>query len=415
MNNAKLKRWPILLMGFIALFFAGIIYAWSILKYPFEVMWSPGQLGLNYTITIIFFCVGLFTSGLISKRTSPRLRLIIGAILLFTGFFVASFLVNGEGKSIVPLYLTYGVLCGTGIGLVYNTVISIVNVWYPDKMGLCSGILMAGFGLSSMILGRVIDVFGNLEIIGWRNTYIIIAIALGAILSLASFIIKQPPPGTVFPEKNLRKSSSGVAIQEVGNNGTNLKECTVKELLKSPSFIKLAIIIFTLSAVGSAAVGFARNIALDVGASAGFAVTVVGLVALANGLVRPVAGWLYDNIGVRKTQYIVGFMTIAAPLTVVFAFMTNSLLLGVVGLCMCGLALGMSPTTGSVFIMKLYGPERFSLMFGIVNLTLIPAPFATTLAGSIKDSTGEFTLAFILLTAISIIGTLVFLSLRLEK
>ena len=51
-------RWLYLITGVISMLFAGIIYAWSILKAPLAVEfgWNPAELALNFTIMMCFFC-----------------------------------------------------------------------------------------------------------------------------------------------------------------------------------------------------------------------------------------------------------------------------------------------------------------------------------------------------------------------
>ena len=63
-NQSLSRRWVILAAGAAAMLFAGIIYAWSILKVPFatELGFDSAALALNFTLTMSFFCVG----GLIS-------------------------------------------------------------------------------------------------------------------------------------------------------------------------------------------------------------------------------------------------------------------------------------------------------------------------------------------------------------
>ena len=388
------------------LLFAGIIYAWSLLRFPFEAIWdSEALLGLNYTLTITFFCIGGLCSGLISKKTKPMHRLILSAVLLFAGFFIASRLVGAEGTSIVWLYLSYGVLCGTGIGFVYNTVISATNAWYPDKTGFSAGILLAGFGLSLITLGSLAEMLGKSEAIGWRNTFLIIAITMGVILLVAAFVVKPPPPDTVFPEKKESKRSK---------KKKKVRDYSTLDMIKRPAFYKIFFIMLVLSATGSAAIGCAKRIALDVGAieGEGFLTVAVGLLGVSNAFGRFAIGWFYDNIGTRNTQYVVSVTAVAAPLAIVAALLSGSLALGVLGLCMCGFAFGLAPTTGSVFVSKFYGPRNFALNFSVVNLVLVPAPFATTMAGWLRDTTDSFLIAFIILAALSLIGAIVNLTIK---
>lgn len=411
MGSVDTARWPRLVLGVATLLFAGVIYAWSIIKAPFELM-SDGivinasQLGVNYTLTVIFFCIGSFTSGQISGKTTSTQRLIISAVLLFSGFFTASILIAPlrEGRSFIPLYLTYGVLAGVGIGFAYNTVIGTTNMWFPDKQGFCSGVLLLGFGMSSLIIGRIADFMGNSDAIGWRSTYVCFAVAIGLILLIAAFLVKPPPAGMVFPAPKASKSSA---------QSEEVRDYSTLEMIRRKSFVLIFIYTGILSASGSAAIGFAKDIVQDAGATAGFAVTAVGILAVFNGFGRLSSGWLFDNIGLKRTQFVSSLVNILAPLTVVLALAVDSLFLCVSGVCLCGLAYGFAPTTASVFAARFYGQKNFSKNFGILNLILVPAPFAATLAGRVKDSTGGFISAFLILSACAVAGF--FINLGIKK
>ena len=59
-NKSISRRWLMLAVGVITMLFAGIIYAWSILKIPFasELSFDASALALNFTLTMCFFCLG---------------------------------------------------------------------------------------------------------------------------------------------------------------------------------------------------------------------------------------------------------------------------------------------------------------------------------------------------------------------
>ena len=395
MSNPKLIRWPRLAIGVVTLLFAGLIYAWSILKAPFEGYWDAAQLGVNYSLTVCFFCLGGLFSGLISKKTSSGVRLVISAALLFSGFFITSRL---GGGSVIPLYLAYGVLAGLGIGFAYNTVIGTTNAWFPDKQGFSSGTLLAGFGLSSLIMGRVADILGRSDAIGWKNTYVIFAISIGALLLVSALLVKPPPKDTVFPAPRKAKKSA---------DSGQVRDFTAQEVLRRPSFYMIFVYATILASPGLAAIGFATDIVTDVGGSIGFAVTAVGILAVFNGLGRLVTGWLFDGLGVRKAQLIISSIGILAPLTVTLALLAGSLPLGVVGICLCSFTYGATPTSLSVLMARFYGQKNFPLIFSMANLVLLPAPLAATLAGVIKTGTGAFTMVFVILTVCTAAGFVV--------
>ena len=91
MENTTQKtniRWLYLAVGTFAMLFAGILYAWSILKAPFSVEfgWSPSDLTLNFTITMSFFCMGGLLGAQISKRMGSRFAIVISGLLASGGF-----------------------------------------------------------------------------------------------------------------------------------------------------------------------------------------------------------------------------------------------------------------------------------------------------------------------------------------
>lgn len=412
MKVNQTERWFRLILGALALFFAGVIYAWSILSAPFARAvadggfgWDAKILGLNYTIAISSFCIGGFVSGLLSKKLAPRVRMVISAILLFAGFFITSRL--NPGVSPVALYLAYGVVAGVGIGFVYNTVIGLTNAWFPDRKGLCSGVLMMAFGFSSLVLGKIADKLIGMESVGWRTTFLILAAAAGAALLLTAVFIKAPAPGTEFPKP---KSVSG----KKASAPAAARDYTAVEMIKTLAFWQSFVYVLLMAAAGSAAISFAKGIIADVDpeAPASFAVTVAGILSVFNGLGRLVSGALIDRLGVRRTQYVTNTIAVAAPLIVVLSLSWGSLPLGVAGLCLCGFSYGCAPTASAAYSAAFFGQKNFSLNFSIMNLILIPASFAATVAGNLKASTGSFTSTFIILAALCAVNYIVGLSIK---
>jgi OFA family oxalate/formate antiporter-like MFS transporter len=410
MEQTIKKRRTKLVMAVIVMLFAGIIYAWSILKTPFEMfddgmLANAAHLGVNYTITVICFCLGGFTAGLLSKYTTTTLRFVMSALMLVTSFISSSLQIVTLPftENYILLFMSYGVLGGLGIGFAFNTVISTVNAWYPDKRGIASGAMLMGFGVSMLMIGNIADMLGRSDSVGWRNTYVILAIAIGIVFLTAAVVIKPPPKDTVFPIAELKKSAGPTE---------ETKDYSAIEMIKRPSFILVFSYIAILASSGNAAFSFAKEILIDVGARESFAVTAVGALGISNGLGRFISGWLFDRLGLRRTQFISSTILILAPLTVALAILVNSLVLCLIGLCLCGFSLGFAPTTGSVFASVFYGQKNFALNFGILGLVLIPAPFAAVLAGSIKASTGGFMPAFLILTALTVVGFIINLAIR---
>ena len=156
------KRWLVLAAGTAAMLFAGIIYAWSILKVPFaeEIGFSPSTLALNFTFTMCFFCIGGFVSSQLVRLIGTRLTVIVSGVLAGVGFILSGLFAE---LSPILLFIFYAFMAGIGIGMAYIVIISTVNAWFPDRKGLSSGTLMMGFGASTLILGNLADMLFNLS------------------------------------------------------------------------------------------------------------------------------------------------------------------------------------------------------------------------------------------------------------
>lgn len=387
-------RWARLALGVVSLLFAGIIYAWSIIRTPFLGFgWDGAALTLNFTLTMCFFCIGGLISGLLAKRLSVRIRLLISALLVFGGFFIVSRL---TGDSIFMLYLGYGIMTGTGIGIVYNVVIATTNAWFPDRKGISSGALMMGFGFSTLLLGNLAVRLFDTDGIGWRTTYVLLGGAIGVVLLICAFIMKAPPAGLVFP--------SGKAARKQG--ASPAQDFTAPQMLGRLSFWKLFVFFILFAAVGSTAIAGAQGQFAALGAGEA-AVTLAGILTVCNGLGRIASGAFFDAFGLRKTQYLTSFVVIAATALTLVGYACGINILGMAGLLLCGFSYGFSPTVSAAFASAFYGQKNFALNFPILNLILIPASFIPTLAAGWTN-----TVTFAVLVGFSVVGLLINISIK---
>ncbi len=395
-------RWFYLVIGVIAMLFAGILYAWSILKSPLasDFGWSASKLALNFTLAMSCFCIGGLFGAQISKRLGHKIALITAGILSAAGFILTSFL---SGSSIAMLYLTYGVFAGLGIGIAYNVVIATVSSWFPDKKGLCSGCLMMGFGASALVLGNIANALFHSSF-GWRTTYIIIGIAICIILVLAGLLLQKPDSQTVLPSpKNVKNSVS---------ENFEHKDYTSVQMLKRPSFWMAFICISFLAAVGSSVISFAKDLALSVGAAESLAVTLVGVLSACNGLGRIITGAVFDIIGRRKTMLCANGLTIGAAGITLLAVYIGSLPLCIAGLCLTGMSYGACPTITAAFTSSFFGMKYFSTNMALMTFTVMIGSFVATLSNKVLEATGGYTAAFLMLLGLTFVSLILNIFIR---
>ena len=396
------RRWLLLTAAVLAMLFAGIIYAWSILKVPFadEFGWSVSALSLNYTLTMCGFCLGGILGSQLSRRMGAKLPVIMAALLAGGGLALTGML---SGGNVILLYLTYALMAGLGIGIAYNVIISTVNAWFPDKKGFCSGCLMMGFGASTLLLGNLANTLFE-STLGWRATYLLLGGVLCVVLTAVGLLLVRPSAEIVFPAPK----------KTVGRRGEDfeVQDMTTAQMLRRFTFWRAFLCLVFMTAVGSTVISFARDLALSVGAQAGLATTLVGVLSVCNGLGRILTGVMFDACGRRLTMLAANILTIAAAGVTLISVLLGSLPLCIVGLCLSGFSYGTSPTMSSAFTSSFYGQKYFASNFSVTNCNLMGASAMATVCGSLMASSGGYIAPFILLLCLAVAAFGLNLSIR---
>ena len=400
-NNTPL-RWGYLAIGVISMLFAGVLYAWSILKSPLASAfgWSASALALTFTLAMSFFCIGGLLGARISKGIGHKIALLIAGMLAAAGFILTSVL---RDAPVVMLFITYGILAGSGIGIAYNVVIATVSAWFPDKKGLCSGCLMMGFGASALILGNAANALFNSSL-GWRLTYGILGIAICVVLCLAGLFLRKPDSETVLPQPKTTKAAKTETFER--------RDYTSTQMLCRPSFWMAFISISFLAAVGSSVISFAKDLALSVNAPEALAVSLVGVLSVCNGLGRILTGAVFDAIGCRKTMVCANVLTICAATVTLVAVSVGSLTLCIAGLCLTGMSYGACPTITSAFTSSFFGMKYFSTNMALMTFTVMGGSLIATLSNKVLEITGGYTATFTMLLALTFAALILNLFIR---
>src|SRR5579863_5133143 len=112
-----MRRWGIAVAGFLMQVALGAVYAWSVFRNPLSKQfgWTIAEVTVTFTISICVLGVAAFFGGLWLNRQGPRVVALTGGFLYGLGVFLASFSAN----KLWWLYLSYGLIGGTGLGFGY--------------------------------------------------------------------------------------------------------------------------------------------------------------------------------------------------------------------------------------------------------------------------------------------------------
>lgn len=114
----------------------GIAYIWSVFQTGIADSIFNGDnaaASLTFSLLLSMLAIGSVIGGKLAVKYTTRRIVIIGGIILSSGFFLASFVTPQ-----MPwlLWVGYGVMGGIGMGFTYSTTIACAQKWMPQKKDL---------------------------------------------------------------------------------------------------------------------------------------------------------------------------------------------------------------------------------------------------------------------------------------
>jgi MFS transporter, OFA family, oxalate/formate antiporter len=386
---ARQGRWLFLPLGITAMLCLGTVYSWSIFRKPLTEALKKQGITIGATETLLPFATLLvvfailmpIASRYIERYGAPKVTA-VGGTIVGLGYFLSSF-----ATSIPLLVITYGLIAGAGVGIVYGVPISVAAKWFPDRKGLAVGLTVVGFGLSPLITAPLAGF--SIENYGINNTFRIFGVVFTAILLAISTQLRFPPTDW---QLNPQSSPNPVSVEP-------------DRLLNSPSFFALWSCYAIGTLAGLMAIGIANNVGKEIiGLDSNMATASVSIFAIFNGVGRPLFGWLTDRLQPKMTAIISYIMILIASIVmlntgkgqVVNYFFAFSLL---------WLSLGGWLAIAPTATLLMFNPVNYTKNYGIVFTAYGAGALAGTLiAGSAKDIFGSYTNAFIPTAILSILG-----------
>ena len=374
-----------LIIGAFLMLFLGLIYAWSLFAAPLEAEfgWSRSQTSVTFSISMITFCLGSIMSGFILKKRPPRNVLLISAVLFLIGFFMASRITNIWG-----LYLSYGVLCGLGVGLSYNAILSTVPKWLPGRGGFATGTLLMGMGLGSLILGIVVKRI--MDIYTWPSAFRILSATFFILFFAGSFFVKNP-----------------VAAGQIVKERDSVGDLPLLEMLKNKDYWSIFIWSVMASSIGLGIVSNSGYMATEAGVHESSLALMVGMVSVGNGAGRLIFGAVVDKIGGKKAMAMGNLVFILGLILAIASRKTGVALFITVGFILAGVGYGSSPTLSAALTKKRFGEKYYPQNLSAIVLALIPASvIGPTISANVYQQTGQYMNVYLIMLGMAFLAFL---------
>jgi OFA family oxalate/formate antiporter-like MFS transporter len=285
-------------------------YVWTLFTKPLQEALGAQLSAIQVTFTIVIVLQTFFSpvQGYLVDRFGPRLLIACGCLLSGLGWILAAY-----ATSLVSLYLTYGLFCGIGTGIVYVGIVGLMVRWFPDRRGLATGVVAAGYGFGAILTTFPIDTM--MKESGYQHTLVVFGVILGLVGAAAALALRLPTTEDKLPPSPALASTVGTPPGE---------------MLRTNVFWLMFVMMTMMSTGGLMIISQFAAFSRDFGVAN---ITVFGLAALplaltvdrlTNGLTRPFFGWVSDRIGRENTMGL-AFLLEAASVTLMVMFRDNAL------------------------------------------------------------------------------------------
>jgi oxalate/formate antiporter len=383
-------------MGFIVMMtISSPQYVWTLFTGPFQKQTGSLLSDVQWTITLLIVLQTWLSpaQGFLVDRFGPKLLIAAGATLSGLGWVASSYITTLSG-----LYLTYGLLCGIGTGIVYIGVIGLMVRWFPDRRGFATGVVAAGYGFGAILTTFPID--GMMKASGYQATLFTFGIIFSIIGLCAALFLRSPKEDEV-------QAGSGMAF------ATGSRDYSPAEMLRTPTFWLMFVMMSMMSTGGLMVITQFVSFSKSFGITKDTVVTILGISLAAipaaltfdrvtNGLTRPFFGWVSDKIG-RENTMAIAFILEGIAIYLMLQFRTDPFMLVILsGLVFFGWGeiFSLFPST----LTDTFGTKHATTNYGFLYMAQgVGSILGAPVAAMIYEGTGSWLPVFYLVIGMDIL------------
>ncbi|XP_004926683.2 monocarboxylate transporter 14 [Bombyx mori] len=208
--------WVVVFSSFVISMIAdGISFSFGLLYIEFLEEFQASK-STTAWIGSLFIAVPLLSGPVMSAlvdRYGCRSMTILGGIISTLGFVLASI-----STTLEMMMITFGVIAGLGLGLVYVTAVVSIAYWFEKKRNLAVGLGACGTGVGTFVYAPMTQYF--IDEYGWRGTILLLS---GTLLNLCVCgCVMRDPEWWIIEQKRQRmkdmKSTRNSSTLSISNH-----------------------------------------------------------------------------------------------------------------------------------------------------------------------------------------------------
>jgi OFA family oxalate/formate antiporter-like MFS transporter len=394
-----MNRWVRLWSAFVGMVMIGNLqYAWTLFAQPMvkahaQQHWQLSDVQWGFSL---FIAVGTWAMPFLASfidKLGPRLLMALSGVLCAVGWGSL-----GHVGSLTSFYSLYG-MAGIGVACVYACGVATAVKWFPDRRGIASGIITAGYGMGAAAFNPL---FNNLiGSIGYADTFLWTGITHGALILLSGLVLVNPPAGYKV---------AAVAVKpKVRRHDLDF---TYMEMLRTPQFYFLFVAMLSIGIGGLMVTAQLKPVATNFKIGNAALTIALVLTPLANGGSRILWGLVSDYLGREWTMFT------AFSLQAIFLLAATTLgrmgdAIWVVLMVLVFLTWGELYALFPAVLGDLYGSKNSALNYSFLySAKGFAALMGGGIAATLFESTGTWNYAFYGSAALALVSALMSLYVR---
>lgn len=395
-------RWAILVLATLLVGLTAVIWhSFSVFLYTLsqDFGWTRAEVSLAFFIFVVTSGVTGPNAGQLIDRFGAARVVFGGAVILAIGLAMTS-----RMTELWQFYVGYGLISAIGFSAAgWVPTVTVIQTWFRGRLGTAMGVVSAGAGVGIMVL--VPSIQYSINLVGWRNTYLIMAVvSLIFIIPIALFLRTGPFTFGRSSGKAGKAATPAPVDRAVVDSNWVRRTWTLKSALSTRRYWFLFAGVFLTSFASQQVLAHQVAYLRDTGFDAILAASVGGAVGMFSVPAKISWGFLSDRIG-REPTYTIGVVLIVFALITLWVVpATGWTWLPYLYAAFIGSGYAVSATLPPVMTSDMFRGAAYGAIFGAVSMASNTGTgVGSWLAGFIFDTTGSYYPAF----AIAIVGVLV--------
>ena len=372
----------------------GTVYCWSLFKADIAYYIDKPLAQVEWAFSLAIFVLGMsaaFGGKFVEKDIHK-------SSLYSTIFFVVGMVGTGvfiHLKSLIGIYIFYGLVMGIGLGIGYLTPVKTLMLWFINNKGLATGLAVAGFGLAKVIASPLMEKLlgpANADgvLVNPENVYkmFFILAALYAFMMIIGHLLIKKPSDWVETEQASRPFN-------------------YKAVLKNKTFIGIWLMFYINITCGLALIAQEKAMLAYVGFTAIGLVSALTAVFNAGGRLA-YSAWA-DRLKDRNTIYKIVFISTMLAIVAVLVF--DALAVGIpfliiILLCVINAGYGGGFSNLPTLLADRYGLDSISTIHGLaLSAWAIAGLSGNQLASIVIETTGSYEVLLYVLLGLFAVAT----------